>query len=202
MNPTEFSQWRPHPWHGLDTGRDPPVHVNAYIEITPFDLIKYESTRRPATCASTGRSEPRRNRHRSTDSSLAPTAASVSLRCVPVRCAGTATRSTSASSASGPSPAARSSSPPAWSAASSCSTAVRPTTRSSPCSRATMCGITSRTSGRRSRPSSSNGSQHYFSTYKLVPGAICRSAFRTSTACTTRRASFDTPPRPSASSGP
>jgi inorganic pyrophosphatase len=37
-----FSQWRPHPWHGLDTGRDPPLHVNAYIEITPFDLIKYE----------------------------------------------------------------------------------------------------------------------------------------------------------------
>ncbi len=37
-----FSQWRPHPWHGLDVGRDPPVFVNAYIEITPFDLIKYE----------------------------------------------------------------------------------------------------------------------------------------------------------------
>ena len=38
----EFSQWRPHPWHGLDTGREPPRHVNAYIEITPFDFIKYE----------------------------------------------------------------------------------------------------------------------------------------------------------------
>ena len=38
----EFSQWRPHPWHGLDAGREPPIHVNAYIEITPFDLIKYE----------------------------------------------------------------------------------------------------------------------------------------------------------------
>jgi inorganic pyrophosphatase len=37
-----FSAWRPHPWHGLDTGREPPRHVNAYIEITPFDLIKYE----------------------------------------------------------------------------------------------------------------------------------------------------------------
>ncbi|HYH43782.1 MAG TPA: inorganic pyrophosphatase [Burkholderiales bacterium] len=37
-----FSQWRPHPWHGLPTGREPPVFVNAYIEITPFDLIKYE----------------------------------------------------------------------------------------------------------------------------------------------------------------
>ena len=39
---TAFSQWRPHPWHGLEAGREPPRHVNAYIEITPFDLIKYE----------------------------------------------------------------------------------------------------------------------------------------------------------------
>lgn len=39
---TEFSEWRPHPWHGLPTGREPPYQVNAYIEITPFDLIKYE----------------------------------------------------------------------------------------------------------------------------------------------------------------
>jgi inorganic pyrophosphatase len=38
----EFSQWRPHPWHGLEAGREPPVYINAYIEITPFDLIKYE----------------------------------------------------------------------------------------------------------------------------------------------------------------
>ena len=42
MTQSEFSQWRPHPWHGLDIGREPPVNVNAYIEITPFDLIKYE----------------------------------------------------------------------------------------------------------------------------------------------------------------
>jgi inorganic pyrophosphatase len=39
---TTFSQWRPHPWHGLETGREPPRFVNAYVEITPFDLIKYE----------------------------------------------------------------------------------------------------------------------------------------------------------------
>ena len=39
---TAFSQWRPHPWHGLEAGREPPRLVNAYIEITPFDLIKYE----------------------------------------------------------------------------------------------------------------------------------------------------------------
>jgi inorganic pyrophosphatase len=39
---TPFSQWRPHPWHGLSTGKTPPRAVNAYIEITPFDTIKYE----------------------------------------------------------------------------------------------------------------------------------------------------------------
>lgn len=42
MKPAEFSQWRPHPWHGLATGKAPPLEVNAYIEITPFDTIKYE----------------------------------------------------------------------------------------------------------------------------------------------------------------
>ena len=39
---TPFLQWRPHPWHGLETGPDAPRIVNAYIEITPFDLMKYE----------------------------------------------------------------------------------------------------------------------------------------------------------------
>jgi inorganic pyrophosphatase len=42
MNHDEFHYWRPHPWHGLPIGRDAPLNVNAYIEITPFDLIKYE----------------------------------------------------------------------------------------------------------------------------------------------------------------
>ena len=37
-----FLQWRPHPWHGLELGPDAPRVVNAYIEITPFDLMKYE----------------------------------------------------------------------------------------------------------------------------------------------------------------
>ncbi len=41
-NESSFSPWRPHPWHGLEIGRDPPLRVNSYIEITPFDLIKYE----------------------------------------------------------------------------------------------------------------------------------------------------------------
>ncbi|MEZ4267132.1 MAG: inorganic pyrophosphatase [Myxococcota bacterium] len=40
--PTPFFRWRPHPWHGLDPGVDAPSLVMAYIEITPFDLIKYE----------------------------------------------------------------------------------------------------------------------------------------------------------------
>jgi inorganic pyrophosphatase len=35
-------KWRPHPWHGLAIGEDPPRTVWAYIEITPFDLVKYE----------------------------------------------------------------------------------------------------------------------------------------------------------------
>jgi len=34
--------FRPHPWHGLDIGPSPPDVLNAFIEITPFDLMKYE----------------------------------------------------------------------------------------------------------------------------------------------------------------
>jgi inorganic pyrophosphatase len=40
--PEPFYQWRPHPWHGLGVGPDPPGLVTAYIEITPFDVVKYE----------------------------------------------------------------------------------------------------------------------------------------------------------------
>jgi inorganic pyrophosphatase len=40
--PPPFYRWRPHPWHGLEIGPKPPRFINAYIEITPFDLIKYE----------------------------------------------------------------------------------------------------------------------------------------------------------------
>lgn len=39
---TRFMLWRPHPWHGLTTGPQPPRIVHAYIEICPFDLVKYE----------------------------------------------------------------------------------------------------------------------------------------------------------------
>lgn len=37
-----FSRWRPHPWHGLEVGPDPPEVVHAFIEITPFEYVKYE----------------------------------------------------------------------------------------------------------------------------------------------------------------
>ncbi len=40
--PKPFYRWRPHPWHGLTAGPDPPRLVHAYIEICPFDLVKYE----------------------------------------------------------------------------------------------------------------------------------------------------------------
>lgn len=40
--PPPFYRWRPHPWHGLEVGPNPPSVVHAYIEITPFDHVKYE----------------------------------------------------------------------------------------------------------------------------------------------------------------
>lgn len=40
--PNPFFRWRPHPWHGLEVGKNPPQLVQAFIEITPFDLVKYE----------------------------------------------------------------------------------------------------------------------------------------------------------------
>ena len=39
---TDFDRFRPHPWHGLSPGSDPPRLVDAYIEITPYDGVKYE----------------------------------------------------------------------------------------------------------------------------------------------------------------
>jgi inorganic pyrophosphatase len=43
MSPPEsFHLWRPHPWHGLSIGPEPPGLVHAYVEICPFDLVKYE----------------------------------------------------------------------------------------------------------------------------------------------------------------
>jgi inorganic pyrophosphatase len=40
--PAPFYRWRPHPWHGLELGPQAPRVVTAYIEITPFDAVKYE----------------------------------------------------------------------------------------------------------------------------------------------------------------
>jgi inorganic pyrophosphatase len=37
-----FARWRPHPWHGLTPGPSPPSIVTVFVEITPFDLVKYE----------------------------------------------------------------------------------------------------------------------------------------------------------------
>lgn len=40
--PKPFYRWRPHPWHGLEVGPDPPRVVTAFIEMAPHDVIKYE----------------------------------------------------------------------------------------------------------------------------------------------------------------
>lgn len=37
-----YFRWRPHPWHGLSVGPDAPRVVHAYIELTPYDSVKYE----------------------------------------------------------------------------------------------------------------------------------------------------------------
>lgn len=37
-----YLAWRPHPWHGVEVGPSPPELVTAYIEITPYDPVKYE----------------------------------------------------------------------------------------------------------------------------------------------------------------
>jgi inorganic pyrophosphatase len=37
-----YQRWRPHPWHGLSVGPKPPQLVDAFIEITPSDPVKYE----------------------------------------------------------------------------------------------------------------------------------------------------------------
>jgi len=36
------TQYQAHPWHGLTPGKDAPETVNAYIEIVPTDVVKYE----------------------------------------------------------------------------------------------------------------------------------------------------------------
>lgn len=38
----KYSRSRPHPWHGLPPYVSAPDILNAFIESTPFDLVKYE----------------------------------------------------------------------------------------------------------------------------------------------------------------
>ncbi len=40
--PESFLSWRPHPWHGVATGPEPPAMVSVFVEITPWDQVKYE----------------------------------------------------------------------------------------------------------------------------------------------------------------
>ncbi len=44
--PNSFDRFRAHPWHGLPIGDESPDVVEAYIEITPFDTVKYEIDKR------------------------------------------------------------------------------------------------------------------------------------------------------------
>ena len=41
-----FDKWRRHPWHGLPPGKNPPQLLTVYVEITPFDSVKYEIDKR------------------------------------------------------------------------------------------------------------------------------------------------------------
>lgn len=38
----DYLKSRPHPWHGLAPGPNPPSLLTVFVEITPFDHIKYE----------------------------------------------------------------------------------------------------------------------------------------------------------------
>ncbi|MCA9000529.1 MAG: inorganic pyrophosphatase [Planctomycetes bacterium] len=42
----DFNRFRAHPWHGLPIGDRAPEVVESYIEITPFDVVKYEIDKR------------------------------------------------------------------------------------------------------------------------------------------------------------
>lgn len=38
----DILRYTPHPWHGIETGPNIPQLVNAFIEMTPHDTVKYE----------------------------------------------------------------------------------------------------------------------------------------------------------------
>lgn len=39
---SSYARFRPHPWHGVSPGEHCPDWVTVFVEITPFDTIKYE----------------------------------------------------------------------------------------------------------------------------------------------------------------
>jgi inorganic pyrophosphatase len=71
-------EFRPHPWHGLEVGPEPPQILNACIEITPFDLVKYEVDKVSGISAWIGPNAPRHSTRPCTASSRARTATNVS----------------------------------------------------------------------------------------------------------------------------
>ena len=166
-----FSPWRPHPWHGLSIGPEPPRIVHAYIEITPFDLVKYEIDKDSGYLKV---DRPQRT------SSLPPALYGF----IPRTYCGQARRRADAGrdrrrrrparhlrdQRAADQRAPRSCSRRASSAGCRCSTAARPTTRSSPCSSNDAVWGARR---RRRRPADGRWSSacvHYFATYKLLPG--------------------------------
>ena len=96
MTDHDFSRWRPHPWHGLDLGVDSPRIVNAYIEITPFDMIKYEIDKVSGYLRVDRPQRSYRIRRRYTASFRKPTVARASRNWRPGPSAVMAIRSTSA----------------------------------------------------------------------------------------------------------
>lgn len=42
MHESKKTAYLPHPWHGVPIGEGAPAWVRVYVEITPFDPVKYE----------------------------------------------------------------------------------------------------------------------------------------------------------------
>lgn len=42
MTKVQVNSYMPHPWHGIKHGINSPINVNAFIEMTPADSVKYE----------------------------------------------------------------------------------------------------------------------------------------------------------------
>lgn len=42
MTRVQVNSYMSHPWHGIKHGQDSPKNVNAFIEMTPADSVKYE----------------------------------------------------------------------------------------------------------------------------------------------------------------